>query len=117
MHYGREFLSVAMWDSEKAQHLRETCARVSCSQPQYMMSVLTVYTSPLTDSQQLGNGFWLKQSHLSSSFPIIDTKNTSIRHCLSLSHLLTLYLSLSEHFASYFLSNRSRTPITRYIHL
>jgi len=28
MHYGREFLSVAMWDSEKAQHLRETCARV-----------------------------------------------------------------------------------------
>ncbi|GAA5832338.1 hypothetical protein JCM11251_006414 [Rhodosporidiobolus azoricus] len=27
MHYGREFLSVAMWDSDKAQHLRETCAR------------------------------------------------------------------------------------------
>jgi hypothetical protein len=29
MHYGREFLSVGMWDSDKAQHLRETCARVS----------------------------------------------------------------------------------------
>jgi hypothetical protein len=30
MHYGREFLSMpAMWDSEKAQHLRSTCARVS----------------------------------------------------------------------------------------
>ncbi|GAA5883108.1 hypothetical protein JCM3774_002858 [Rhodotorula dairenensis] len=27
MHYGREFLSVGMWDSDKAQHLRETCAR------------------------------------------------------------------------------------------
>ncbi|GAA5920276.1 hypothetical protein JCM1841_003016 [Sporobolomyces salmonicolor] len=27
MHYGREFLSVQMWDSDKAQHLRETCAR------------------------------------------------------------------------------------------
>ncbi|GAA6003768.1 hypothetical protein JCM10207_003589 [Rhodosporidiobolus poonsookiae] len=27
MHYGREFLSIAMWDSDKAQHLRETCAR------------------------------------------------------------------------------------------
>ncbi|GAA5941155.1 hypothetical protein JCM10213_001733 [Rhodosporidiobolus nylandii] len=26
MHYGREFLSQAMWDSDKAQHLRETCA-------------------------------------------------------------------------------------------
>ncbi|GAA6013752.1 hypothetical protein JCM11491_005086 [Sporobolomyces phaffii] len=31
MHYGREFLSVAMWDSEKAQHLRETCARTLSS--------------------------------------------------------------------------------------
>lgn len=29
MHYGREFLSIHMWDSEKAQHLRETCSRVS----------------------------------------------------------------------------------------
>lgn len=29
MHYGREFLSIQMWNSEKAQHLRETCARVS----------------------------------------------------------------------------------------
>ncbi|GAA5983915.1 hypothetical protein JCM11641_006420 [Rhodosporidiobolus odoratus] len=27
MHYGREFLSMSMWDSDKAQHLRETCAR------------------------------------------------------------------------------------------
>ncbi|GAA5866376.1 hypothetical protein JCM8547_000758 [Rhodosporidiobolus lusitaniae] len=27
MHYGREFLSIGMWDSDKAQHLRETCAR------------------------------------------------------------------------------------------
>ncbi|KAM0791763.1 hypothetical protein ACM66B_004027 [Microbotryomycetes sp. NB124-2] len=27
MHYGREFLSMQMWDSEKAQHLRETCVR------------------------------------------------------------------------------------------
>ncbi|KAK4055032.1 hypothetical protein OIO90_003373 [Microbotryomycetes sp. JL221] len=25
MHYGREFLSMGTWDSEKAQHLRETC--------------------------------------------------------------------------------------------
>ncbi|KAK4698670.1 hypothetical protein P7C70_g7601, partial [Phenoliferia sp. Uapishka_3] len=27
MHYGREFLSVQMWDSDKAQHLRQVCAR------------------------------------------------------------------------------------------
>ncbi|KAM0746859.1 hypothetical protein T439DRAFT_329545 [Meredithblackwellia eburnea MCA 4105] len=27
MHYGREFLSVQMWDSDKAQHLRSVCAR------------------------------------------------------------------------------------------
>ena len=26
MHYGREFLSIQMWNSEKAQQLRETCA-------------------------------------------------------------------------------------------
>ncbi|GAA6061141.1 hypothetical protein JCM10212_001741 [Sporobolomyces blumeae] len=31
MHYGREFLSVGMWDSDKAQHLRETCARTLSS--------------------------------------------------------------------------------------
>ncbi|GJN90348.1 hypothetical protein Rhopal_003358-T1 [Rhodotorula paludigena] len=31
MHYGREFLSVSMWDSDKAQHLRETCARTLSS--------------------------------------------------------------------------------------
>ncbi|SCV73523.1 BQ2448_7449 [Microbotryum intermedium] len=29
MHYGREFLSLSMWDSEKAQNCRKTCARVS----------------------------------------------------------------------------------------
>lgn len=27
MHYGREFLSVQMWDSDKAQHLRSVCAK------------------------------------------------------------------------------------------
>ncbi|SGZ01293.1 BQ5605_C033g11136 [Microbotryum silenes-dioicae] len=27
MHYGREFLSLSMWDSEKAQNCRKTCAR------------------------------------------------------------------------------------------
>ncbi len=31
MHYGREFLSVQKWDSEKAQQLRETCARTLSS--------------------------------------------------------------------------------------
>lgn len=33
MHYGREFLSVKMWDSDKAQHVRYTCARVSLFPP------------------------------------------------------------------------------------
>lgn len=28
MHYGREFLSIQMWDSEKAQNLRAMCVEV-----------------------------------------------------------------------------------------
>lgn len=31
MHYGREFLSLDLWESEKAAHLRSTCARVLSS--------------------------------------------------------------------------------------
>jgi len=31
MHYGREFLSMDMWESERASHLRTTCARVLAS--------------------------------------------------------------------------------------
>lgn len=42
MHHGREFLSLGMWDSEKAQHLRETCARVRFS------FLLTLFSPLLT---------------------------------------------------------------------
>lgn len=57
MHYGREFLSVAMWDSEKAQHLRETCARVSRRHPQYIMNVLTgLHLSQTLSSWGMGSG-------------------------------------------------------------
>lgn len=52
MHYGREFLSVGMWDSDKAQHLRETCARV---RPAFLY---TPERATLTDSELQTLGTW-----------------------------------------------------------
>lgn len=52
MHYGREFLSVGMWDSDKAQHLRETCARV---RPAFLH---TPERATLTDSELQTLGTW-----------------------------------------------------------
>lgn len=54
MHYGREFLSVGMWDSDKAQHLRETCARVSLSKPFFVTSPLVKLVLTRLSWQTLG---------------------------------------------------------------
>lgn len=54
MHYGREFLSVAMWDSEKAQHLRETCARVSVSISYHLSFVLKLRFSRMNRPSAVG---------------------------------------------------------------
>lgn len=54
MHYGREFLSVGMWDSDKAQHLRETCARVSLSESFRHFSLVRSCADEIFRRQTLG---------------------------------------------------------------
>lgn len=47
MHYGREFLSVQQWNSEKAQNLRQACARVRTEN--VVFSGWNVVSRPRTD--------------------------------------------------------------------
>lgn len=71
MHYGREFLSIQMWDSEKAQHLRETCARVSLSPPlrrDRAREESIKLTARYADSLDLGNGPRSAQADLGLGF-------------------------------------------------
>jgi hypothetical protein len=67
MHYGREFLSVAMWDSEKAQHLRETCARVRSRRS---LSPHLTDSLPLVHNRLLAVGEWVQaERRVTFSFP------------------------------------------------